>query len=284
MKRLVSIAILLMLAPCVCAAQTSAVTQPEQAPGGYSRLVVRSGYIVLKVREYKADRAKILDVARECGATLRDECSETNYIGQNHGNITLEVSAPCLNRLMNHLQGIGKLYSQNVQTTDQTSQYESLQRKADILRQNETELLDFLHRPRRMRGSDILFVQYRLYQTRAEIAKAQQDRLDLERRSQRSLVQVSLFEPELSHTFNWQNWNAYASSRSKSVFFGVMHRGVTAAYMVLWLSPIWIPVLIAIFFLARWLRRWIIARIGEWRTRRPRTIPPAPAPGAGEFY
>ncbi|MEN6357488.1 MAG: DUF4349 domain-containing protein [Armatimonadota bacterium] len=134
-----------------------------------SRIAIKSGSIVLKVNDYNEARAQIMRLADARGAVLHQEKSEANFSGERHGEIILDVDSAQLGPLMERVRRIGKLYSESVQTSDQTSDYQKLNTRISLLKQNEGELIGFMRSPRRMRGSDILFVQYRLYESRLQM-------------------------------------------------------------------------------------------------------------------
>lgn len=227
-------------------------------------LQVRNADLVLKVQDYQAARRKVIALTSALGGKLRDGRTEVNLLGQKHGELTVQVGEDQLDRLVDQLREIGKLYSEHIQTTDQTSSYETLQRRIDLLKQNESELEAFLRSARRMRGSDILFVQYRLYQSRVEASDAAQERLGLARSAERSLVHVTLFEPESKQTFNWRNWHAHAAMKSKTAFLTSFRKMVTGLYYLLWFAPFWIPALVVLFLVLRFayrrVRGWIANR------------------------
>ncbi|MCL4499454.1 MAG: DUF4349 domain-containing protein [Chloroflexi bacterium] len=236
------------------------------------RVAVRSASIILKVPDFPTARVKVLKLAGQYGADLRDAKTEVDFNGDKHGSMTLQVDAPKLDALLDDLRGVGKLYSESVQTTDQTSLYEKLERRAGLLHQNESELLDFLRRPRRMRGSDILFVQYRLYQTRTEASDAMQERVDMSRDAGRGRVMLSLFEPEPKRTLDWGNWHAHAAYKAKGAFLEFTRKILTGLYFVGWFAPFWIPGAIILFVVCRKVNRWIRAwwaRQGSSLFRRP---------------
>ena len=179
---------------------------------------IRSGSIVLKVSDYSDARARVIGLAQARDAVLHQEKSEANFTGERHGEIVLEMNAAQLRPLMEEVRRIGKLYSELVRTTDRTSDYQKLGTRISLLKQNEGELLAFLHSPRRMRGSDILYIQSRLFDSRAQGANVAQERIDIARRSRRAMLSVALFEPEPRKTFDWGNWRAVASYRAKGSF------------------------------------------------------------------
>lgn len=235
-------------------------------------VAAQSGSIVLKVSDYGQARSDVMKLADAQGATLRDESSEANFNGERHGNIILDMNAAQLRPMMEGIRQIGKLYSERVQTSDQTSYYQKLEKRISLLNQNEGELLSFLHSPRRMRGSDILFVQSRLYQSRVESADAAQERADMARRAQKASINIELFEPEPHKTFDWHNWHAAASYRAKSSFLYVTRKLITGLYMVVFFAPFWIPILLVVFFVGRKLVRYLRRQITSWQERRKLSI------------
>ena len=252
----------------LCALPVGAVwAAREPMPADSPAVLVRSANIVLKVPDYQAARERVLTLAGRCGGQLRQARTEVNYLGQKHGQLTLQLDASELDRLVDELRKVGKLYSEHVQTTDNTSLHSKLGDRVGLLRQNEGELLGFLRSPRRMRGSDILFVQYRLYQTRVEASDASQERLTLARSAKRSQVQVELFEPEPKRTFDWANWHAYAVYRSKGAFLYSIRKVVTGLYYALWFAPFWVPGAVVVFFVYRCARRRIREAVARWRAR-----------------
>ncbi len=237
-------------------------------------VATRSGSIVLKVEDFPKARERVMAIARRHGAELRQADSEVNMAGEQHGELTLQVEAPKLDALMDDVRRVGKLYSERVQTNDRTSYYQTLERRADLLRRNESELKGLMHSSRRMRGSDLLFVQYRLYQTRAQEADAAQARLDLARGSRKSALQVMLFEPQPKRGFDWKGWHAAAVYRSKGSFFDVSRKLLTAGYTALWFAPLWLPALVVLFFLVRWVWRRSATWYGRWTHRYDRLPEP----------
>lgn len=222
---------------------------------------LRSGDIILKVNDFEAAREQVLDLARQHGGKLSDSQTRVNYQGKKDGWLLFRLDACELDALTKAVRSVGKLYSEHMQASDQTSYYETLGRRIGLLTKNEQELLGFLHRPKQMRGSDILFVQYRLFQSRVEASDAEQEKLALERGALRSTLRVSLFEPYPKKAFDLGNWRAHGAYRAKTAFVTFAGKLVTSAYFALWFAPLWIPVLVSVLFILRWGTR----RLRTWR-------------------
>jgi len=257
-----------ILIALLCALTAGAICAERQpAPAEPPAVLARSANIVLKVPDYQAARETLLTLAGRYGGQLRQARTEVNDLGQKHGQLTLQLAATDLDRLVDEIRRVGKLYSEHVQTTDQTSLHNKLGDRIGLLKQNEAELIAFLRSPRRMRGSDILFVQYRLYQSRVEASDASQERLDLARSAKRSQVVVELFEPEPKRTFDWGNWHAHAVYRAKGAFLYSTRKVVTGLYYALWFAPFWVPAAVVLYLVYRWARRRVRRLLHERRAR-----------------
>lgn len=273
-----SIRISYCAAACVFCLLAAARVAADSPPAAGVR--IRSGNIILKVPDFQAARAKVMKLAGKHGAELREAQTEVNFSGGKHGEMMLQVNASRLDPLMDDIRRIGKLYSERVQTSDQTSHYDKLGQRSELLRRNEAELLQFVRSPRQMRGSDLLFVQYRLYQTRVEIANASQEQVDLSRGARRSLLHVMLFEPEPRQSFDWRSWNAHAMYRANGAFQDKARKTLAGLYHVLWLAPFWVPPAAVLTIGGRWARR----RYVRWRIRRQQESATGadPPPGIAE--
>lgn len=229
-------------------------------------VTIRSANIILKVPDYQTACDQVTEMSNKHGAILLDARTEVNYRGDKNGDMVFRIKAGDLDTLVGELHGIGKLYSEHIQTTDNTPTYEDLQSRIGILKQNETSLLGFLDNPRKMRGSDILFIQYRLFQNRMETANAEQQSRDLLRSSGRSIVHVSLFEPDPKSAADWGNWRALASFRGKQAFYTSIRKIVTGLYFLVWMAPFWVPVLVVVFLIIRGIRKRYRRRIKTQQT------------------
>lgn len=190
---------------------------PEAAPA--PKVSLRSASIVMKVPAFPQARERVLQMTRDHQGLLLDARTRVKPNGDQYGTLVVQAPRAEMDALLHDVRGVGKLYGDNVQTRDRTSEFELLGRRTALLQQNETELLNFLHSPRRMRGSDILYVQYRLYQTRMEMAQAEQVRQNLLRGDGRSTVNITLFEAELPGAFHWRDWWGRQAGKVGVAFF-----------------------------------------------------------------
>lgn len=161
----------------------------------------------LKVADFSRGRQQVLASMQQYSGTVLNATTRVKANGDQYGTIVIRLPRTAFSPFLHDVRKVGILYSDDVQTRDKTSEYEMLSRRAALLRQNEEELYRFAHSPQRLRGSDVLYGQYRLYQTRMEIAQTQQSQQDLLRGNTRGTVEITLFEPSWSAAVpNQRNW------------------------------------------------------------------------------
>jgi hypothetical protein len=186
------------------------------------------------------------------------------------------------------------LYAESVRTGDDTSQYEELGRRIVRLREHQQRLAGLLESPRRMRGSDILYLQERLFRAGVDEGQLLQRRVDLERAGRIGTLVVELFEPEPRRAMDLGNWYAGAMLRARTALYRNLAHVVTAGAYALAFAPFWIPGLVVAVVLGRWLwrrGRLIAARIAaiaallasavlaRWPARVNAPRPSEPGPG-----
>lgn len=207
--------------------------------------------LVLKVDDYDAARNQVLRLGVQHDARILGSSTQVDFQGKKQGWLRLEVTAEKLNELSHSLRGMGKLYSEKLAASDHSSEVADLDRRVGYLRQHEQELLEFLHRPRRMRGSDILYLQERTLTTRFQMGSAIQRQEDLRRAAARGRVSVFLFEPEPRRVLDVGNWYAAATLRARRSLFRVLAKSVTAGAFVGYFSIFWIPALVVLYLFGR---------------------------------
>ena len=201
----------------------------------------------------------------------------------------MTIDSESVPRLLARARGLGKLYSEDIRTTRNTSVYEDLGRRVLRLRQHQERLIALLNSPRKLRGSDILYIQDRLFRAGVDEDMLLQQRLDFERASRTSSMRIELFEPTPHRAMDIGNWYAGAMLRARTSGYAWAAKATTALAFVITFAPLWIPGLIALLLVQRWLKKNVkslVVRIAEasrsaldrWRAQHPQPPPPADAP------
>lgn len=253
------------------------------------------GAIVVKVADFGIARESVMYAARQQGAQLLDARTEVNGKGKKHGWMRFQLAAERWPALVPAVHAVGKLYSERMSTTDHQSEYEELERRVTRLREHEKRLDSLLSNPKRLRGSDILYIQERILRAAIDEELMLQRRSDFERAARVDTLVVTLFEPESLPALDVAKsdvggWWQRATRQAKLDFGHLLGKMAAAGAYALVFAPAWVPALIVAFFLGRllWRRARILiayARaqaqhlVERLRASRP---PAAPPPGAAE--
>jgi hypothetical protein len=227
----------------------------RSAPPEPLRMPVRSGTVVVKVANYEIARRQVLDAALQQGAELLNSRTDVDEKGRKHGWARLRIPAEQLPELLSAVNRAGKLYAENIVTKDHASEYEELERRVGRLREHQTRLAAVLASKRRLRGSDLLYIQERLFRAGVDEGMLLQRRLNLERMARASTLVVQLFEVEPGRLTDLGNWYAGASLRAHESFRRYLAHWVSGGAFAVAYAPLWIPLLILALLLARWVWR-----------------------------
>jgi hypothetical protein len=238
-----------------CPAKAQGDKTPTSAPMSFT-----GGAITLKVANYDEARQKVLEAAQREGAELIDAKTNVTENGRRHGWVRLRFPAERMPVLLGQVRMNGTLYAEKVSTTDNASEYDSLERRVGRLKEHQGRLSGVLNGDRRLRGSDILYVQERLFRAGVDESELLQRRADMERRKTTSTLMVQFFEPVPLRKMESARLDFaahFASAQNNA--FGAMSRFagriVTAlAYALVW-TPLWLPLVILLFVLVRKLWR-----------------------------
>ncbi len=242
--------------------------QAAPGPPAQAQMLSRTATLALKVDGYDEARSLVLQAAAMRDAQLLDAKTLVNEKGKKHGWLRLRVNAAAMPRLLSDLPPLGKVSAENVATSDQLSDFEALGRRVTRLQQHEQRLGGVLQSPHHMRGSDILYLQERLFRASVDESLLSQQRIDLERSAQDSTLLVELFEPGalpagVPQPVNLPSWFARAALIARTARDRTLARGTTVAAYAAVYAPFWVPVAAAalVLLMAVWRhRRFLIAR------------------------
>jgi hypothetical protein len=231
---------------CPALAQaTNATLTPALAQGFLSR----SSTLALKVSNYDNALDRTTQIATDNGAQLMDSKTYVDAKGHKHGWIRLRVAATAFDALRSSLKKIGVLYSDAVGANDETSDFETLGRRAGQLSVHQQRLEGILNSKRRLRGSDILYIQDRLFSAGTDQQDLLQERDDIQRGTQTSMLMVELFEPytlpppihaaPIPPTIRFHT----SFNSAHRDFSSLLDRSATAVAYAVTYAPIWGPAL-----------------------------------------
>lgn len=270
------VSFLLILAGSV-RAQTAPTSGPAAATDGAPRAVMpeRSAAVIVKVADFEAAREQVVQSLSGLGAELVDARTEVDPKGRRHGWLKVALPIERLPDALPAVRSAGKVYAEKVNTEDSTSEYESLARRVERLRQHQQRLAGILNSERRLRGSDILFVQERLFRAGVDEEMLTQQREDIARESRVCLLTVSLFEPEPARELDRMRLDvaghfARAREHALALVDRTRARAVTAAAYALVFAPVWVPLFLLGLTLAVFVLRFAIRLVRDvlWPRRQ----------------
>ena len=252
--------------------------------GGFRHTSIRVAGRRATRRAADADARRIADLegfrfrtgtrppVRGSGTKRRTNHRRANHSGREGTQTRIALAPPSRRSVAETASGDSRyrvLASDKITTTDAATEYETLGARIGELRKHQLRLDTLLHSGRNLRGSDILYVQDRLFRSGVDEAGLAQSRRDLERRAQVAQVSVTLFEPLpvakplppiQAVQASWAHGYANAVRRAefhRSVLTG---RLVAAFAFAVVYAPLWFPVIGTVAFLL-WYHRAALVRV-----------------------
>lgn len=220
------------------------------------KMPVRGGVITLKVTDYEAARRRLTETAAQYGAEVKDAITDVNEKGAKHGWTRLILPQDQLAGLLAAVKSSGTLYAEKVETKDATSESESLEHRAGLLREHQEHLQSLMSASRRLRSGDILFVQDRLFRAAVDEGELRQAKVDLARSAQTSTLMVVMFEPGASPAAQGKlvglgHWFSVGIGRAHAALNHDLARAVTATAYVAVFAWLWAPIALAAIIVER---------------------------------
>jgi hypothetical protein len=183
------------------------------------------------------------------------------------------VPASQLDTAMRDLRGIGTIYGDSLASHGLDQNVEDLASRTNRLEQHQSRLSDMLKDTRRhLRGSDILFVQDRLFRAGVDQDLLTHEREEMVHSANEGNISIILFEPSavkkaaaVPKTLTEKAGYAFGSAWTSFSKF-VAQIGLLAATVVVY-SLIWIPVLLLVFF--GWRKLKPLLRSIPWERLNP---------------
>jgi hypothetical protein len=186
--------------------EETGVSYPEMAPSadadyayeaGYStgtqNMVIKEGSVVVKVEQgtLEEKKTRLTDLIKENGAT-------TSYVGYNEYStetqywVTIKISPNKFDSFTESLKDLGEIKSIDTSLEDVTEQYSDINTRISNL-EKELDRLNALY-SKAEKIDEILAIEREVTRVQTNLEIYQQQKLDLERRSAKSTITVTLTE------------------------------------------------------------------------------------------
>lgn len=171
-----------------------ALTAPGAVQAADS-VATRGAALVLKVEKFETARQKVSELVVGNGGAVREAHSQVAEKGRRFGTVQLSVPAEKLEPLLTQLRSLGTPSGERVTTLERWAESEELARRAERSKSHQVRLNGLLGSGRRLRGSDVLYVEERLVRAENDEDVLRLQREKLLRATTVSRVTVVLFEP-----------------------------------------------------------------------------------------
>jgi len=226
---------------------------PDYAMAGAfpERMVVRTADIRLKVDDAAAAMQKAIELAKSLGGYAASSgISRETERSTPVGTATLRVPERNFDAALGQLRTFGDVLSENSNSDDVTLQHADVSARLKVLRAEEQQYVTLLGAAKTI--GQVLQVRERLNQVRQEIESLDAQRKTLERQAALSTITVTFVqrtavgEPEPGRGWASEAW-ASAVNGLTAAFRWI---GAAAIFLFVY-SPLWLPALLLVAYLAR---------------------------------
>jgi len=158
----------------------------------FERKIIKSGYINIRVNDYRQANQEIKNIIRELNGYVFNEetYSYENQKGLLSGFISLRVPAPRFEDALSLIENVGETLNRSVSAQDVTEEFLDVQGRLKALRTKEERLIDILEKAGSL--SDVLAVENELARARAEIESFEGRLRYLNQRTELSTIDVNI--------------------------------------------------------------------------------------------
>lgn len=218
---------------------------------GADRRLVKTGYINLEVNDIVEAMAGVTRVASELNGYVVSS-NESGDKDITYGRISIRVPSDRFDEAFDRLRKLAiKVTNKSTDSQDVTEEYTDLQAQLRNLEATEAQYLELLKKAETV--EDTLKVYQQLSNVRQEIERIKGRMQYLERTSDMSLIEVSLYKTKPIDGTSWS-----ALETLKSAVRGLATFGKALANIAIWLlifSPVWVIILVVVLFFTRWRKK-----------------------------
>jgi hypothetical protein len=241
----------------------------EPAAPGLQRKVIARASILLVVGDTEAAVDAINELVAEADGYVADANLYKSSYGENQvlrGTLTLRVASDRLDDVLSRLEALAvDVRSRSIDREDVTDQYTDIQAQLTNLEATETELRALLAEVREKPNStaeDIIAVHRRMTEIRGEIEQLQGRRNMLDNLTSLATIEVELIPDALNRPVVQESWRPAVAVRAalRALVSTLQFLGEVAIWMVIYVLPLLLLVLIPTSILFWALRRWTRGR------------------------
>jgi hypothetical protein len=253
-------------APAAVAVPMPAPAPPQGAPGlaaeGFAvrdavsqpaeeRLIVRTASLSLVVDDLSDTLGQIEALAGQLEGYVVSSFRHEDK----SASISIRVPAGQFSQVMSELRGMAvRVEQESSQARDVTEEFVDLESRLRNLEASEEQLLTFLERTEKLEDVVAVFRELSSVRERIEVTKGRMQYL--ERTSALALINISLRPVSSPEPVVKPGWSAWETVKDAARGLAGLGQGLAGAGIwVVIFAPVWLPVLLIVFFVGRRLLR-----------------------------
>jgi hypothetical protein len=240
--------------------------QPTMSPASTGnvavadRMIIRNANLSLTVKDAEASLETVKGIASQVGGFVSS--SQTTRINKDQVrvSVTIRVPADKFDDVMRQLkQGVIRVNSERLSGQDVTEEYADINARLRNLEAVEKELLALLTtvREKSNRAEDILAVQRELNNVRMQIDQLKGRIQFLERSVALATITLDLIPDTLEAPVAPDTWDPLRVARDavRALVSTLQGLGSIAIYLIIYILPVALIILVPIWVVVRWWRR-----------------------------
>jgi hypothetical protein len=215
-------------------------------------LLIRTGNLAIEVASAKRAQADATNMAKQFGGYVEQSNLAADETNEPTASLTLRVPEERFEDAMNRFRGLGKVTSESATGQDVTVQIADTEARLKVMRAEEESDIVMLRGARKI--SEMLEIKDRLSQVREQIESLDAQRKALRSQATYSTITLSLNEPTrmpVVKPHHEPGWFDQAWDGAKDRASGLGRWFAEVGMNLLFLSPVWVPVVFGLWWLGR---------------------------------
>jgi len=236
--------------------------EPKTAPADEAattaaadRKIITTGSMTIQVKDLDAAVTELQRLVKQTGGFFANKTvsAEENW---RHAEIVIRVPANQFEKLHQGARALGEVKREDQQGEDVTKQWQDLEARLKIRKAEEQALTTLMAKQARL--SDLLEVEKRLWEVREQIEQAEGELRYLRDKVTLATLTITLNEEVPAGVGKIGPWNLgyHVINAFQALVRGIKAVLIALIYMALPGAIAWVPLLLLIW----WIRRWLRAR------------------------
>jgi hypothetical protein len=214
------------------------------------RFEIKTAQLSVEVEDVPKAQTEAENIAKSVGGRVESSSKSNDEGTLATANLTLRVPVDTFQGAVNRLRNLGRVTSDNLTGQDVTTQVVDVEARLKVLRAEEDQYVELLKATNKI--GEVLSVRERLSQVRQEIESLDATRKSLRDQSAESTIHLALAErPKPDRPQQNENW---AEDTWSTAINGLSAAGRAIGKALVFLfvfSPIWLPIVMLAWWLAR---------------------------------